>query len=120
MKNIIPYGRQFIDEIKVYLEENPDIRIEPVPDEQSIFPEKDLKPKRKKGETVEKTRELFNKGLSVKQIAKERGLTLPTVSGHFERMILNGEDIDIDRLVDPGKQEQPQSFFFQPYQDEIE
>ncbi len=105
------YGRQFIDEIKAYLEENPDVRPKPVPEEQSFFPDTALKQKRKKGETIQKTRELFSKGLSLKQIAKERGLAMTTISGHFERMILNGEDIDVDRLVDPGKQDKIKNHF---------
>ena len=105
------YGRQFVEEIKAYLEENPDARQKPVPDEQTIFPTASLKRKRKKGETVKKTRELFEKGLSIKQIANERKLALSTIADHFERMILNGEEIDIDRLVEPAKQDMIKKMF---------
>ncbi len=38
-------------------------------------------------------------------------LAITTISGHFERMILNGEDIDVDRLVDPVKQDKIRNQF---------
>jgi ATP-dependent DNA helicase RecQ len=40
------------------------------------------------------------------EIAKKRGLALSTISSHLERLILDGEDISVDSMVDPEKQQQ--------------
>ncbi|MBI5407958.1 MAG: DNA helicase RecQ [Nitrospirae bacterium] len=96
------YGNEFIEEIKTYLEENPDISIQ-----ENRFPdipsERSGKPK---GETFEKTYELFKQGLSIGKIAKARSLAESTITSHIEQMIMDGRDIDIDRLIDPAKRDE--------------
>ena len=62
-------------------------------------------------ETLEKTYELFNKGLSIKEIAKERNLAVSTITGHLENLIRDGRDIEIDRLVDPAKRNTIEELF---------
>ena len=57
--------------------------------------------KKKKGESVEKTYELYQKGLSMGEISKQRNLARSTIAVHLEQLIQNGYDIDIDRFVDP-------------------
>jgi ATP-dependent DNA helicase RecQ len=96
------YGNDFIKEIKAYLDENPGISI---PEIQP--PDVPAEPVRKKttGKTVEKTFELFLKGLSIKEIADARDLTVSSITGHLEQLIMDGRDIDIDRLVGPEKRE---------------
>ncbi len=95
------YGRDFIREIKQYLEENPGIAVA----EKEAVSTEPASPaqKRKKGETVEETYAFFLGGMSPEDIAKLRGLTPSTIASHLERLILEGRDIDMDRLVDPGK-----------------
>jgi ATP-dependent DNA helicase RecQ len=39
------------------------------------------------------------------EIAQKRGLALSTISSHLERLILDGEDISVDSMVDPEKQQ---------------
>ena len=39
------------------------------------------------------------------EIAKKRSLVLSTISSHLERLILDGEDISVDSIVDPEKQQ---------------
>ncbi len=39
------------------------------------------------------------------EIAKKRGLALSTISSHLEKLILDGEDISVDSIVDPEKQQ---------------
>jgi len=99
------YGECFIREIKTYINENPDIQVHQFIGEQSFFPDTNLGPKRIKGETIQKTYELFNKNLSIPQIAKVRKLAVSTIAGHIEQLILDGKDIDINRLVGPAKQD---------------
>ncbi|PIT91229.1 helicase [Candidatus Kaiserbacteria bacterium CG10_big_fil_rev_8_21_14_0_10_49_17] len=47
-----------------------------------------------KKSTFEKTRELLEKGMGVKEIAKERGMTVGTIIGHLERI----DGVDIEHL----------------------
>ena len=96
------YGDVFIKEIRQYLEENPDISVT----DAQVY-ETPLSPPRQKviGSTVEKTCELFIGGLSMEQIAKERNLALATITGHIEQLIMDGRDIDMDRLMEPEKHE---------------
>ena len=49
------------------------------------------------------TYELFKGGMSLDDIAKLRGLTPLTIASHMELLVMDGHDIDTDRLVDPAK-----------------
>lgn len=103
------YGEDFIREIKLYLDENPGISI---PEGESWDPCRAvLTQKKKKGETVEETYEFFKGGMSLEDIAKLRSLAPSTIASHMERLILDGRDIDMDRLVDPGKRLKIEEFF---------
>jgi len=55
-------------------------------------PEEEPKPKtsRKIGETYEITRDMFEKGMNVEEIAAERQLALSTIYGHLSRFVANG------------------------------
>ncbi|MBA7536500.1 ATP-dependent DNA helicase RecQ [subsurface metagenome] len=105
------YGEGFIREIKAYINENPGRPERQSSDEQSFFPHANLGPKRIKGETIQKTHELFEKGLSIEQIAKVRNLAKSTIEGHLEQLIRDRKDIDINRLVDPAKQDEIKESF---------
>lgn len=98
------YGEDFIREIKRYLDENPGILI---PGGESGV----LTQKKKKGETIEETYVFFKGGMSFDDIAKLRSLAPSTIASHMERLILDGRDIDMDRLVDPGKRLKIEEFF---------
>ena len=103
------YGEDFIREIKLYLDENPGIS---VPEEESGTPAlRFCTQKKKKGETVEETYAFFKGGMSLEDIAKLRNLAPSTIASHMERLILDGRDIDMDRLVDPGKRVKIEEFF---------
>jgi len=71
------------------------------------------KSKKEKGaEKVKKERidtrlqsyQMFREGLSVKQIAKERGLKSSTIESHLAEYIRKGE-LELEQLVDAGKAE---------------
>ncbi|MDE0077041.1 MAG: DNA helicase RecQ [Caldilineaceae bacterium] len=53
------------------------------------------------GSTYDQTRELLEQGLSVEQVAKERGLAKSTIVGHLERLIEAGLDIDFRPILPP-------------------
>ncbi len=102
------YGTVFTKVIKTYLDENPGVSI---PEREAFALPVSLPRNRRKGKSLEKTRELFQKGYAIEEIVKERGLAISTISGHLEEMIRIGDDIDIDRLVDPEKRKKIREFF---------
>jgi ATP-dependent DNA helicase RecQ len=60
------------------------------------------KPPRDKTEQV--TLNLLKHGLSLKEIAERRHVTQQTIAVHIEKLILDGEEIDINQFVVPEKQ----------------
>jgi ATP-dependent DNA helicase RecQ len=55
--------------------------------------------------TVQKTLELHNQNLTIGEIAEKRNLATSTIASHFEKLILSGEEIDIDKFIDKNKQD---------------
>lgn len=66
-------------------------------------PAKPKEPARKKGDSRRKTLELFQSGLSAKQIAKERDLTIQTIENHLAFYVASGE-LPLKALVTPEHQ----------------
>ncbi len=58
-----------------------------------------------KSSTLQMTLEFCNKGLTLEEMAKKRGLAVSTITSHIEKLILSGEDISIDSLVPLERQE---------------
>ncbi|MEE8423111.1 MAG: helix-turn-helix domain-containing protein, partial [Thermodesulfobacteriota bacterium] len=102
------YGDDFIMEIKTYLNENPRI---PVPDRESFASPLTMTQKKAKGETFEKTYALIKNRLSIEEIAKTRNLSISTITAHLERLIRDGRDIEIARVVDPVKRAEIEKSF---------
>ena len=94
------YGEDFTEMIRAYLEENPGIT---VPEAPSVVAPARPVAKKVRGETFEKTYELFVKGLSIGQISKARNLAESTITGHMEQLIMDGRELELDRLVDTEK-----------------
>jgi len=63
---------------------------------------KDKKSKRQKGETYFITKRMLDKGMTVEEIAAERGLTTSTIYGHLTRFVEQGEYDAVD-FVDKEK-----------------
>jgi uncharacterized protein YpbB len=64
-------------------------------------------PKKEKiprGETQKISLEMFEKGLTLSQIAEKRELVMSTIEGHLAHFVETGE-LSIDRLVSSGKQQ---------------
>ena len=51
------------------------------------------------GATYETTRELLEQGLTISQIAKQRGLAANTILGHLERISSQGDILDLTNLL---------------------
>jgi ATP-dependent DNA helicase RecQ len=89
------YGDRFLEEIRLFARAN---RFEaPIPG--SKPQERSLPP------TVLATRDLYRRGLTIRQIALERNITEETVGAHLEALIMAGEPVRLDDLVMPQKQE---------------
>lgn len=79
------YGESFLTKIKDYL------RLKRSKRNSALTP------------TAEKTMELYKKGLSIEEIAKERDMVVTTIIGHIEKAYLAGEKIDIYQFVSKDK-----------------
>ena len=54
------------------------------------------------GATYERTRQLWEQGLSVEEIAEKRGLEMSTIAGHLEHLMEAGLEIDLRPLLPPA------------------
>ena len=98
------YGGLFLEQIDAYCKEN---KIE-ASDEHNVEPRQIHKRRHSvntKASTFQETMELYKQNLTIEEIAQKRGLAPSTIASHFEKLILSGEDISIDRFVANDKQE---------------
>ena len=68
------------------------------------------KPKKPKGETYLITKELFDRGLSVEAIAKERGFAVSTIYGHLAYWVEQGA-IEASQIVEKEKYNEILEYF---------
>ena len=102
------YGDKFIQEIAKYLAENPNAQRR---ERNAEYKTEIRNPKSAITGTVEETYRLFQKGLSLEQIAAQRSLAPSTIASHIEKHIQAGSDIDIDRLIAPVKRREIEEMF---------
>ena len=102
------YGESFLNKIRLFLEENPDIN-------RDTNPRKRAKPRQspgiKKSQTIDVTGELLAQGFTCAEIAETRGLTPSTIAGHIEKLIMRGHDIDINRHIQSEKKSMIEEIF---------
>ena len=102
------YGADFLQVICAYAEANgiPAVTYDapagerPAPDPQER--ERGHR-QRGRGATLETTKELLAQGLTVSQIAEQRGLAATTILGHLERISDQGEILDLTHLLPPSE-----------------
>jgi len=90
------YGEMFLEEINAYCIEH------------NIVPKQVQRRKHfanTNTSTFQETMELYKQNLTIEEIAQKRGLVPSTIASHFEKLILSGEEILIDKFVDIDKQE---------------
>ncbi len=101
------YGEEFTGEIKNYIHENPGINVErKMADVARHSPVSD-----KKGQSARNSYELFQKGLSIDDISKQRGLEATTVASHLAQAIREGHDFDIGRIMEPARRKEIEAVF---------
>jgi len=96
------YGQVFVDTIRMYCHQH-DLTTEMALLSSGRKPRSRSQPT---GGTHRYTLELHQQGLSMGEIAHQRQLKPSTIANHLERLILNGETVDLDRLVSGERQEQ--------------
>ncbi|MBM4054347.1 MAG: DNA helicase RecQ [Planctomycetes bacterium] len=93
------YGALFLKEISDYC------RQYAIAPKQEIFGKQAFAEKQTRAPTIYTTLELCKNNLSLLEIARKRGLATSTISTHLEKLILAGENVSLDKFVDPGKRQ---------------
>ena len=107
------YGEKFMEKIKAYINEN-NIEVKwsfisnknnNISFDEVLDKEKDKKKKEKnnneeKKKSYEVTMDFIKAGSSIKEIAKERELTLVTVMSHIQQYIAEGNKVDFEIPLD--------------------
>jgi hypothetical protein len=104
-KKIQKYGPELIGIIRNYLKLRHLDKLETeLPEPGTELPEKQLTEKSKlvKGQTQQLSFEMFKKGKTIEEIAKERSLSGTTIESHLARYVASGE-LDIAQFVTPEK-----------------
>ncbi len=91
------YGEVFVKHIREYAEQDD------LEEREKPLERRKSRSVRRPGSTYAKTLELFRQGLSIGQIATQRGLSPGTVIGHLERLAAHGEKIDVRHQLDPER-----------------
>ncbi len=94
------YGDELVDMVSAYREKH-DIQEIFLPTPEQVTPQ----PKKKKEPKVDTKKlsfDLFEKGLTLQEIAEKRELVLSTIEGHMAHFVASGE-ISINRLMAPEK-----------------
>ena len=68
------------------------------------------KEKKQKGESYRITKEMFDSGMSIEAIAKERGLAIATIHGHLTHLVRQGE-LDASQIVEKEKYNEILDYF---------
>lgn len=100
-KTVRKYGEEIIAIVSRYREEH-DKSSDSSPDRQAAE-KTEVKTKRKRSETRRISFDLFNSGMTIQDIANERGLVISTIEGHLSTFVERGK-LDINRLVPEEKQ----------------
>ena len=98
-KRIKAFGRDIVNIVRVYSGME---LLEKEGTEMELLDEKPAKSKKPKGETFLITKRMLDKGMTVAEIAAERGLAESTIYGHIARFVEHGEYDAVD-FVDKEK-----------------
>jgi ATP-dependent DNA helicase RecQ len=95
------YGNQTLEVVKAYLKRHPEARplSEPLSKDDGSAAVRSVLKKTSGGSTVEITWMLWEKGMKVDEIARNRGLTPSTITEHLVQLIGEGRPIDLSRIL---------------------
>ena len=91
------YSRPFLKVIAEYIDANTQITsIKRVP---VAAPKK--RPNRGISMSIRETRDLIGQGMSLSEVAEQRGISETTIRSHLERLVQEGGQVDLDHLMPP-------------------
>jgi len=112
-KRVKAYGAEILDIVLRFMGENPETAdLGEMPEE----PEK--KEKKPKGETYRITKEMFDSGMSVEAIAKERNLAVSTIYSHLVRFVEEGS-LEASQIVEKEKYNEILEYFESTFDPQI-
>ena len=91
------YGEIFVKHIREYAEQHG------LEERERTSEPRKSRSVRRPGSTYSKTLGLFRQGLTIDEIATQRGLSPGTIIGHLERLATHGERIDVRRQLEPER-----------------
>jgi len=102
------FGDSFLAVIKSYKETHPEETAE-----RAILqvPVSKVRKKQSKGSTVRDTLTLAKEGLNVEQICARRNLSPATITQHIEKLVGQGELLDVDQFINPEKRIEIEELF---------
>ena len=112
-KRVKAFGAEILDIVLRFLGQNP---------ETADIGEMPKQPKKKAkkpiGETYRLTKEMFDKGMTAAQIAKERGLAVSTIFSHLVRFVEQGE-LEASQFVEKEKYNEILEYFESTFDPDI-
>ena len=91
------YGEIFVKHIREYAEQHG------LQERERTSEPRKSRSVRRPGSTYAKTLGLLRQGLTLNEIATQRGLSSGTVIGHLERLAAHGERVDVSRQLEPER-----------------
>ena len=91
------YGDQTLEVVRAYLKGHPEAR--PLSEHDGAVAIRPVLKKPSGGSTVEVTWMLWEKGGTLEEIARKRGLTPSTIAEHLVQLIDEGRSIDLNRIL---------------------
>ena len=106
-KRIKAFGREIVNIVRVYSGME---MLDNESAEMDLSGDKPAKPKKPNGETYLITKRMLDKGMTVEEIAAERGLAVSTIYGHIARFVEHG-DYEAADFVDKEKCDIMEEYF---------
>ena len=112
-KRVKAYGAEILDIVLRFIGENPETA------DLGEMPEEPVKKEKKpKGETYRITKEMFEKGMSVETIAKERNLAVSTIYSHLVHFVEQGA-LEASQFVEKEKYNEILEYFESTFDPQI-
>jgi len=91
------YGNQTLEMVRAYLKNHPEAR--PLSEDDGTVAMRPVLKKTSRGSTVEITWMLWEKGGTLEEIVRKRGLAPSTITEHLVQLIDEGRSIDLSRIL---------------------
>ena len=100
------FGESFMVVVRAYKQAHPDEAAE-----RGILRVPVSKVRKKKTDTVRETFALIQQGKNIEEISNHRNLSLGTISQHIEKLVEQGETLNVDQFIAPEKRAKIEKLF---------